>query len=127
MDLNPLVRYLENQGVGVVGKDLFSFSMPDSVTRGVVLMAPLSGVKVDNELGRCYFEGKFQAIIRDPSYQDGYERAEEVRNALTKDYLVVEGQTFKKIHPKHLPVPFKRSDGNQIEFSINFDIVFVVQ
>lgn len=121
MNLFPIQDFIQSQTTLINGVDLFVYSMPAPVTAGVLLTHESAGNRVDHEMPGI-FEGRFQVIVRDTDYDLGFQRAWEIFYLLTlleqdlTDYIV----TYCR--PRHTPMPFSRSDGDLIEFSINFDL-----
>lgn len=121
MNLLPIQDFIQSQTDLVNGQDLFVYSMPAQVQAGALLVQESAGNVVHHETPGI-FEGRFQVIVRDTDYSLGSQRAWELFYLLTllekdlTDYVV----TYCR--PRHTPMPFSRSDGDLIEFSINFDL-----
>lgn len=104
------------------GVDLFVEGFPAHADTGVLLTTePLADPGVDIEL-RGRFRHRFQVIVRDPDRADGQARADELfwllfnsKRQSLGDYVV------HYMHPRHAPIPYRRSEGDAVEFSINVD------
>jgi hypothetical protein len=127
--LQDLLGRLEEEGVGKrSGKDgtLFVNSMPQSIKLGVALMGKLTGDPIDYELPK-YRKTGFQLVVRAQNYQQGEELVKAAVEALTITRpTALEEHRVNYVRPKHDPVSFPVSDGNNTEFSVNFDAVYVI-
>ena len=126
MNLQELANYLSDGGIVTQGKDLFIHNMPAKVDSGVLLRGKLTGTPINHELPG-YRRTGFQAVIRHTDYKEGFELAETVSSELTfKGGDTVLGSiVVKHILPKHEPVVFPVSEGDFLEFSVNFDAVYI--
>lgn len=125
MKLEPIAEFLEDEGIGTAGKDLFVYHMPEGVSEGVLLVSPLSGEKIDYELPN-YRVSKFQVIVRHSSYREGVALAVMVMNAITLSNTdVLNGIFVKYMRPRHEPVVFPSSKGDNLEISVNYDAVYI--
>lgn len=125
MNVQGVVQYLHDQGLAVIGSDLFIHHMPESVNEGILVIGPESGTMIDHHLPG-YRRTSFQLIIRANEYGSGEERAEKISESLTGDGISMQGMYVKRVHPRHEPIVFPSSKGDLLEFSVNFDIVYVV-
>ena len=121
MNLDPIRDYIAANTTLTVGKDLFSYSMPPQVDKGVLILTEAAGNRVDHEV-KGVFKGRYQIIVRDTDYDIGMLRANQMFNLL--DLLEENMGTYVVTYsrPRHTPLPFSRSEGDLIEFSINFDL-----
>lgn len=126
MNLESLAEYLEQKGYGKRGKDIFAFNMPAAAETGILLMNPLSGTPIDHYLPG-YRKGRFEIVVRALSYSDGFNLAQCLSDELT---IVAEtemtGMQVKNILPRHDPVVFPNSKGDNLEFSVAFDATYVL-
>lgn len=124
--LTTLAKYLEDQGVGTRGQDIFVHLMPEGVTLGVLLLMPLTGAIVDHELPG-YRKHRFQAIVRcrTQEIETGEALAWRVYNTLYVEGVRIGNLSVKHFYPIHEPVFYQRSEGNMVEWSINFDACYV--
>jgi len=120
MNLSPIRDYIAASSNMIVGRDLFVYSMPATVKRGVLLVTESAGNHVLHETPGA-FEGRYQIIVRDPDYEKGYARAEEMFDMLNLIEMDLTTYVVTYSRPRHTPLPFSRSSGDLIEFSINFD------
>ena len=128
MKTDILVSKLVAAGVGVAGQTIFVHTMPANAERGVMIKLP--EIKIDANLPRFYCE-PIQVIIREQSETAGALLADQVIAALhtyeTKDYIAADSTRVKINYmlARHLPYRYRRSDGNGIEWSINFETCWV--
>lgn len=127
MNLEPIAEYLELQGAGTRGTNIFVYSMPDEIISGVLLVETLLGTTIDHELPN-YRRADFQVIVRHSDFAAGKALAEQVSNLLTLENksATINGMNVKFIRPKHEPVPFPRLEGGGLEFSVNFESAYVI-
>lgn len=79
--ISSLSKYLEAQGVGVVGRDIFTRNMPYTVRRGILITEPLTGTMIDPELPD-YYKTRINLIVRSQTYEDGLALAETLVDRL---------------------------------------------
>lgn len=113
-------QIIHDAGVAYNGKTLFVNIMPETVTTGVLVIEPRSGAEIDHEMIGMR-SADFQVVVRHPDYLKGRKLAESVQAALTKNRLEKDGHCFIYIRPKHEPIAFPPSDGDNFEFSLNFE------
>lgn len=121
MKLKSLVDYLEDQDKGRMGKDLFIYRMPSEIGAGVLLRDGSQGDLIDHTI-TGYRIGKVQLIVRGQVIEDGLIRAKDLMNTLTLSDQQLSEDYFNQCLPKHEPIVFPASDGNNYEFSVNFDV-----
>lgn len=125
MNLGGFVKILEDAGLGTAGKDIFLFELPADVPEGILIRLPLTGVKVHHEIPG-YHTTEIQVIVRSQKQSVGHAKADRVMAALTSYHRIVtdpetgEEIEVKQMLPETLPIRYPRSDGNGIEWSINF-------
>ena len=124
--LLDLATYLDEQGHGYTtgrGKDIFVFSMPETLTEGILLKDAALGTMIDHELPG-YFPTEFQVIIRAREYAEGEEKAEAVSNTLTILNQTIGALNVNYIRPRHVPIVFPVSEGDYLEWLVIFDANF---
>jgi hypothetical protein len=122
--LDSLLQHLVNADVGVEGVDLFVNSAPSEVVPAIILVGKLSGDPIDYELPG-YRKSGYQVVVRSRLHAEGEELIQKAVEALTMYNVELEGHHVKYSRPKHDFVYFPASDGNNTEFSVNFDTVYV--
>lgn len=106
-------------------KKVYINSMPSTVTPGVALMGKLSGDLINYELPG-YRKTGFQVIVRAVNREVGLQLINEVIGELTFTNREVGDIYFNYSRPRHDPVEFPAGDSKNIEFSVNFDVCFVI-
>jgi hypothetical protein len=124
MKIEPIVNYLEAMSLGVKGVSLFAYYMPTDVAAGILVIPGSSGTKVDPYIPK-HRVAKFQVIVRANDYLEGSQLADSIANVLQLRRVTLSGVYFQLIRSTHEPIPFPPSDGNKIEFSLNFQAVYV--
>lgn len=125
MNLEAIANELEAEGFGTVGVNIFYEEMPSAVDRGLLVtaMTPITR----NPYAPDWRQGAFQVISRqldDDDYQDPAAILENVINAISGEGKVIGDMTFRQLRARHDPFVFPKSNGNIVEASVNFDIVF---
>lgn len=122
MNLDPIRDYLEEAIYTLTtGRTLFSYTMPPTVTRGVLLIPSQTGLEIDHEVGGSS-SGRFQVIVRSEDFDAGSNLAYLISKELTLLNKALTEYVVVYCRPRHQPVYFPRSEGDQIEFSVNFDV-----
>jgi hypothetical protein len=127
-ELVILAEYLAMQGLGKVtgsAKTIYVNHMPASVTKGILLRQDYLGIQIVPELPG-YFKTTFQVILRNPDMQDGADLAERVSAALTQERKVIGEMTVNYLRPRHKPIPYPASKGDQFEFLVNVDACYLL-
>jgi hypothetical protein len=130
MRVDLLAQYLESKGLGEIGLTIFAHRMPNDCKTGIVVKFSHVGVKVNRNLPGYYRTSDLQVIVRSPDQQSGDRLAKQVSDTLTlynTDFAdgstVV--MTIKQMFPLHLPIVYPRLNGEELEFSINFDTTYI--
>lgn len=121
MNLTPIQDYINDNTTWVTGVDLFSYSMPHDLDRGVLVITDGTGNRPDHEVPGI-FVARFQVIIRNPDILEGMQQANalyDLLNLLNTDLIDYHVEYSR---PRHTPISYPRSPGSVIEWSINYDI-----
>lgn len=121
MILKEMAMILEANNIGSLGTDLFIHSMPYDISIGVLLLNRMSGDLIDHEL-KGIRRGGFQVIVREANYDDTLINS--IIPLLTIQGKIINGLDVKYILPKSDPIVYPATDGNNIEYSVNFDAVY---
>lgn len=125
MKLEPIAQHLVTEDVAEGGVDLFVYRMPAQIKQGILLIGDLGGTEIDHELPG-YKRTSFQAIIRHTELVEGMELANLVLKTLTlSDNTILDNLLFRYVLPRHEPVVYPVSEGDYLEFSVNFDAVYI--
>lgn len=127
MRLIGIANKLQAEGFGVVGQTIFCEMMPAAVKRGLLVTAQMP-------IGRNVYVGEmrtgsFQIISRqldDHEYEDPTVILDSVIAAMSGQGIIIDDMNFRFIRPRTDPFVFPKSDGNIVEASVNFDILFTV-
>lgn len=128
MFLKTIADYAVTQGAGVIGKTLFAYNMPETANLAVLLRQPLVGAPIDYELPG-YRKTKFQVVARCKPTEIEQGRAlidGFVEKITLLRETVLSGYQIKFMRPRHDPVMYPISEGANLEFSVNFDVVYVI-
>lgn len=125
MNLLSVAEYLELAGIGRRGRDLFVGFMPARIDKGILLLEPITGTPINHELPG-YRRAKFRVVIRDADHHSGKDTAERVSMSLELNNVSLSGMYVKYMHPLHDPVVFPVSEADHLEYSVNFETVYVI-
>lgn len=128
MFLKTIAEYAESKDAGTIGVNLFAYNMPETSNLGVLLRQPLVGADIDYELPG-YRKSKFQVVVRCKPAEIEQGRA-KIDDFVQKITLLTEtaltGYLIKFMRPRHDPIMYPISEGANLEFSVNFDVVYVI-
>jgi hypothetical protein len=122
------------EGIGLVkGVDLFRGFIPSEVSIAVMTREPLDGIQIDPYISGRY-KGDMQVIVRHTDPEAGVALARSVWKALDQRHRELFPATSERgeVHldqfiPRTLPIQYPRLDGNTIEWSQTFSMVFGVK
>lgn len=124
MNLMPLADLLESAKHGVKGETIFLNMMPAQAENAILLRSPLTGTPIDYELPG-YYRAEFQLIVRGRDYAQAEALIKQSVTTLTLVDAPAGPFYFNYCRPRTEPVSFPLSDGNLVEFAVNFDASFV--
>lgn len=132
MKLELLSELLEQRGLGTRGTDIFVHRMDAECPKGILLRLPIAGIDTDFNLPG-YYKTQIQAIIRDANQQSGDAMAVRVMAQLTMyERIFTDPDTgaflmqINQMYPAKLPIIYPRSEGQEIEWSLNFDVSYAI-
>lgn len=128
MFLKTLAQYAASVGGGIIGKTLFAYNMPETANLAVLLRQPLTGAQIDYELPG-YRKTKFQVVARckPTEIEQGHALIEGFVQKITlMQETSLAGYKVKFMRPRHDPIMYPISEGANMEFSVNFDVVYVI-
>lgn len=119
--LNELGDYLATAGIGTVATNLFIGELPASPDNCVALLGlPGSVIGQAREVATLQFP-RFQAIIRNTSYDTASDKLQAVRTALHNKYgVILPHWRILRMHAEQEGGPIGTDDQDRFEFSINF-------
>ena len=124
MDLENFASKLEADLIGTIGTDIYMYKMSDLVTEGILFVEPEEGATIDYEL-EGYFNAKFQVIVRSTDYDAGKVKADSVMTSLTVYNQALGNYAVKYVRPRTEAISNQTSEGNHIEFLLNFETIYV--
>ena len=121
MMLNEIGTYLQSQGIGTLGTDLFLGLMPDQPDNCIALFE-YAGSPPD-----LHWNGEYpglQVRVRDKSYPAGKAKIKQIVRVLHGLHETVLGGTrYLLVKARGSPEVLMRDENNRIEFFINFEII----
>lgn len=124
MNLLHVAQFLEQAGVGSVGKDIFSNFIPATVKKGVLIRQGFGGFKIDPYVP-TEREGSLMVISRGPDYLEAEALCKQVVNALeaaAPDALP--DILLKVVKARGEPFPYAPSAGGLTEFVVHIDVAY---
>lgn len=124
-----IAKYLQTNGIATIGEDLFVYHMPPQAKNGILVRTPLYGVQKDLELPG-YYHTKIQVIVRANRFPTGRARMSSIISTLEHHgdrVISYDGvtHTVKRMLSLTLPVSYPRAESGDIEFSVDFDTVYI--
>lgn len=124
MNLVNIADKLEGLGLGVQGVSVFINHFPAQATPGILLRERLVGAQINHDLPG-YIKFSFQAIVRASNYSTAELLANQVALGLKIQNQTMGTWKVNYIRPQSIPVPFRLSIGEIIEYNIDFDACVV--
>ena len=125
MNLEAVAKLVHDARLATLKKNLFIEAMPAKVNEGVMFRSDYYGTPIDHELPG-YRKTEFQMIVRSAKYKDGRDLAVAISNLLTFGEKQVSGMAFQFLRPIHEPVSYPLSQGDLLEFSVNFETAYAI-
>lgn len=124
MNLHALADRLQDADIGLDPDQIFINFMPSDARAGALFKLPLTGVPIDHELPGFY-RTRLQIIIRNQSRSVGDQLAAAAMQTMTIEQSEWVGDMHVRyLRPTTLPISFPRSEGNGIEWSLNFMMAY---
>jgi hypothetical protein len=122
MNLESIVQFMREKGLGTPGQNLFAYGMPESVSQGLLVTSqmPIQRNKYVTQLRR----GEFQVIARGSLHAELIDRLNSVSDALNVQGVIIGDMNFRFIVPLNNPLVFPRADSRLLEASVNFEFAF---
>ena len=121
MMLNEIGTYLQSQGTGTLGADLFLGLMPDQPDNCIALFE-YAGSPPD-----LHWNGEYpglQVRVRNKSYAAGRTKIEQIARVLHGLHETVLGGTrYLLVKARGSPEVLKRDANNRVELFVNFEII----
>lgn len=125
MNLEAIGEFLQDEGVGSVGRNIFIYKMPDKIDSAILLRDRLQGDRIDHETG--LLKGGLQLVARAVNQPKARQAAREASKALNLRNVTLGDMTIKMLLPRGEPVVFPASDGQLIEALVVFDAIYSYQ
>lgn len=120
--ISEIAEYLEDQGIGTRGTDLFYSRMPDKSTSPMVCVIDRPGPAPDVDITDIK-SPNVQIIVRADDYDTGKAKLDAIRALLHRvvnTYLVSGGIYFRIIRAQSEGGHIGTNEAGKDEFSINF-------
>lgn len=121
MLLEDIGQYLQSQGIGTLGVDIFLGILP-SESDNCIALFEYAGSPPD-----LHWNGEYpglQVMVRNADYPAGRVKIEQVKNTLHGLYeQVLNGTRYLLIKAKQSPECLGLDDNQRYEFVINFDVI----
>lgn len=118
---DDIADYLQDQGVGTVGTDIFVGKAPPTPDSLIAIIPSNAGSAAPNMYIRDLIYPRFQVYIRNEDWSAGADKLYEVRQALhVKIGLALNNHRALRIHAQQEGGPIGEDGQGRSEFSINF-------
>ena len=124
--IKSIANYLEQTGVSAIGQDLFIYYSPPEANNCTILFPSADPPVIDPDTPG-YFKGKFQTIVRNTRHDLGMDQCIILSNTLTLIDTDLDDIYVKMCRPMYQPRVFRRAESGFIEFSVTYDIRFIVK
>lgn len=126
--VEDVATYLEQQGTGAIGTNLFCAYLPDKPDSAIVLYE-YAGLPI-NRLDRAFCGLSLQVCVRSPDYPEGLLRAQGVSDALVKigdtdmgfSPVAINGTTYFQFSALQSPYKLREDDDGRAYFVQNFRV-----
>lgn len=126
--MNKLIaigEYMQNNGFGQLGSDLFVFHMPETVSTGILILDDNDNSTEIDEYIPNLRKSHFRMIVRSSDYQIGYGIAKDLRDRLNFYNVMIGDYRFLRLRPTYDPVAYPVPDSDIIEVSVNFWAAYI--
>ena len=121
MMLKEIGTYIQSQGIGTLGDNLFLGLMPDKPDNCIALFQ-YAGSPPD-----LHWPGEYpglQVRVRDKSYPAGKTKIEQIMRVLHGLHETVLGDTrYLLVKARGSPEVLKRDANNRVELFVNFEVI----
>ncbi len=117
------VKAIATQLLALGYTDVFAYNMPAELKSAILVVSWVPAEIHPDIYG--YRIGEFTVVVRDPNYETGIALSKEIGDALTGEGQTLSGVYFMFIRAKHEPMVFPRSEGNGVEFAVNYQCRFI--
>lgn len=122
MLLDDIALYLQQQGIGVVGTDIFKGQLPASPDDCIALFE-YAGEPQDLTDANLEYPG-LQVLVRNKSYPAGRQKIEQVRNTLHGlTETTINNVRYLLIQARQSPEALPRDENGRAIFVVNFRII----
>lgn len=124
MDTAPILQYMQTQGLGTKGVDLFRDNMPARATKGL-LLTNQTRTRISPEI-KTYVSGLFEVTARDATFDAVREKMNSVIDAISSNGgLQLGDMCFLYIRAYNTPLVYPVSESALVEASVLFDFRFI--
>lgn len=121
--VSEIAEYLEDQGIGTVGENIFYSVLPDDIDQDFELAVIDRPGQAPSPYIKDIHRPQFQILLRAKDYDTGKSVVDQIREALhmtVNQYLIPGGIYFRKILAIQEVGHLGLNDAGRDEFSINF-------
>ena len=123
-DYRALVGFLQDEGFGEAGEDIFAFFMPAD-KEGLLLLPSQMPIREDR-YAPDKRTGDFRLIARAEDWDTPARLLTEVSAALRGEGLTIGNMRFFYIQPSGEPLIYPKSDGDLVEASVSYNVSYVL-
>lgn len=120
--LLDIADYLQNEGVGIVGQDIFVNELPDNV-EGILIFTTGEGFR-QNPMVDGYYRGFFYITVTTKQTTTGEVLADNTYSKLNFQGKELNIWSVSLCRAEALPQSFGKNAGGMIEWLLSFELIF---
>lgn len=120
-----LANYLEDNGIGKAGTDIFVNEMPLRCNQGVLLYTTGEGLLRHTEIAN-YYRGPIMVVTRAARAQAGCELSHKISRLMDFQGLKLGAITILVSKPEALPQSFGTNDGGYTEWLLPIEVCLTI-
>lgn len=124
--LETIADIIEGATLATLGEDMFIYHSPAEVENCLILYPSNDPPIIDPDTPN-YYHGKFQTIVRNATHDAGIALCKQLETTLTKYNYDTPEIFIKYVRPLYQARVYRRSDSGALEFSITYEIRFIVK
>lgn len=122
--LTEIALFLEEQGCGSTGKDIFVNQMAEN-QGGILIFEETEGFRQHTNLDD-YYKGMLNIVVRNKSTVDGRTISDKIFKLVRGQGKTLGQYRILVAKPEALPHSFARNEGGYVEWLLVFDLSFTV-
>lgn len=122
--LLSMASFLEKQGKGTVGENIFVNEMPEFCESGILLFHSVEGLRRHTEIPG-YYRGSIMVSTRALDPSEGLGIAQGALKSLEQQGVELEGFKVLMSRPEMLPTSFGTNEGGYVEWLFSVELTVI--